>query len=654
MLAVLVAGLTCAHGYVWQPLVSLLLLTFLCFTAFPITSLLISDRLAALVFAFPAGYILHAVLLSLFSKLLGAGVAALCLDIAVGVLLFVFLRPKKTDVPAIDSADLFLLILWLLLSAILTAPAFYNVAAETSGGFAYRAYFNADFFRNMAVSGSLSHTGVPPVNPYFSATTLHYYWFFHMIPACWERLFPSWRLDLILVQFSIFGMLAFVGSMFVTIRSFVSDRRTMLFVFPFLAFGGSYEGVYVLQQLHQKHVDWSHFTALNIDGILRWNWGAPQIDTLYRAMLYAPQHLIPLALVLMCLYLWKTREGTGWLRTAFLSLLIFATLGFSVFVGVVLILGAGLDFLFRFLRSPRQSGLDFAIFTVMGLLFLALYVPLFHMFEPAGTGVRFGPDPAVVEHLFAYIILSWGAIGLIGIAGVFRHSSGLPMKPLMYFLTICLFLIFFVVLDLPGGSDVSLKMGHFSYVILLCFVAGFLDRMLRSMRSSWVIALVAVFVIPASVTWLLDSYNCRDITNDKFTTVIPYDDAKMLAWMNQNVPDNAVVQDFSRDYDEAMFGFVSPAPPFAQRPVYLGDRIFSQLFQIPDDALKVRKDCIARLYRGWMSLRIAQMARGAQIGYLYVMTKNADQLPEIKQRLLPPEFTVVFQSGNAYVFRVNP
>src|SRR5262249_9399702 len=255
-------------------------------------------------------------------------------------------RPKNHDVREgrLFPQERLVLVLWLLLTVLMVAFPLIRVGVETSAGFAYRAYFNADFFRNMAVSGSLAHTGVPPVNPYFGGRTLHYYWFFHVLPASWDSLFSSWRLDLIFVQFSLAAILMFVSCLYATLRRLVSSSRAMNLTFLLFALGGSYKGIYILHRLSQKGEPWQNFTTLNVDGILRWDWNAPQIDTLYRALLYAPQHLIPLCIFLVafcfCLGLFEKKNRNSF-AVLILSALVFSTLGFSVFVGGILIAAAG-------------------------------------------------------------------------------------------------------------------------------------------------------------------------------------------------------------------------------------------------------------------------------------------------------------------------
>jgi hypothetical protein len=634
----------------------------MCLSALPLSQRLVEDRAAALVFSFPIGYIIHAVLLSVFGLLVGAGPTAVLLDFGAGAVLFFGVRrfARKTALNGNwEPVDTLLLALWLLCTALLVAPAFVKVGVLTSSGYAYRAYFNADFFRNMAVSGALAHTGVPPDNPYFGGMTLHYYWFFHIVPACWERLFPSWPLDLILVQFSMGAVLVFASCLFVTVRSFVSSRKTLLLLFPLFAFGGSYKGLYILNKLHQQRQPFEVFTTLNVDGILRWDWNAPQIDTLYRALLYAPQHLIPLAIVLLALYWWnrsgQRQEPRPLSQVLLMSFLVFATLGFSTFVGVVLTAGAGLALLFETYRQRRAGLPGLVSFAVMGLLFVVLYLPLFRMFEAGGTGVRLGPDPNVVNHLGAYILLNWGALGILGVAGLLFHSPGSSFRPLVFFLCVCATLIFFVELNLPGFSDISLKMGHFSHVILLCLAAGFLDRLASSYprRIGWIAAGLLVLVLPASLTWIMDSYNSRDIGNKKFTTVVSLDDREMLDWMSHHLPPGAVVQEFSLDYNSLIRDFVSIAPPFAQRPVYLGDRIFSLIFQVPPAEQAVRKKMMSEQFKERDPEMLAVRFQSAGVGYLFVESKDASRLPEIQRRLASPWFSPLFQSGNSFLYRVN-
>ena len=71
----------------------------------------------------------------------------------------------------------------LSLTALAVFMPYLHVGIPTESGFAYRAYFDHDFLVHLAVSAELSHGEIPPQNPYFNGTPLHYYWLPFQFPA---------------------------------------------------------------------------------------------------------------------------------------------------------------------------------------------------------------------------------------------------------------------------------------------------------------------------------------------------------------------------------------------------------------------------------------------------------------------------------------
>ena len=651
---VLISGI---HGFLGQSFLSLLLLIVLCLTAWPLVRILFHDQFPRLVFVFPVGYVIHTVLLSICGRVFGVHRSVLIVYLLVAVLVSIFFSRRKGTAEEIKTGsgdgDFLWLMLFLFVSLGIVAIPFLHVGLLTPGGFAYRAYFNADFFRNLAVTGTLAQSGIPPENPYFGGVTLRYYWFFHLVPAFWQQLFPSYRSDFLLVQFSLAGLLMFVASLFAVVRNLTFSRKILPLVLILFAFGSSYDGLYVLQQIKLRHQSWTSFTDWNVDGILRWLWKAPQVDTLYRALLYAPQHLTVLSLFLVSLLIWG--KGTTSRRARILFWFpVFATLGFSVFAGAVLIFGGGILLLCRMVKDPRANWLELAVSFLLGIFFLSLYFPVFGMFELQSKQLQFGPDSIILKHLLSYFVLNWGVILVFGLAGVIWHSSEIPAGTLGFYLAICLFCILFIRLDLPGSSDVSLKMGHFSHVVLLVLSAAFLDRLMTRFPKhwGWISFGVIVLAVPASITWMMDAYNSQDIKNTRFTTYVSPSDAEVYRWISINLPTKVLVQKFSLDDQTFLGGYVSEIPAFAARSMYLGDRNFSRIFQIPKEDLDQRRLVMNRIVQGQSTQTIWDLARASKIDYFFLSNKDP-QLKISQNKLTPPLFSIIINEGDTFLFRVN-
>jgi len=65
VLLLLVAAISGIHGAFLSALISLIVFIVLCLSAYPVSRLLLQDPVDALLFTFPAGYAVHALLMSL-------------------------------------------------------------------------------------------------------------------------------------------------------------------------------------------------------------------------------------------------------------------------------------------------------------------------------------------------------------------------------------------------------------------------------------------------------------------------------------------------------------------------------------------------------------------------------------------------------------
>jgi hypothetical protein len=662
LLFLIVVFLSGIHGFWMESFFSLILLILLCSTLLPFTKMLFPDPWEARILVFPIGFTVHAVGLSAAGYFLGIDRWTGFGYVLLAVLLWIFLQQKKRFVnPQVNTQwtrnDCLLLFLWLFVALAIVAIPFARVGQETAQGYAYRAYFNADFFRNMAVAGALSHTGIPPDNPYLAGHALHYYWFFHLLDAYWRELLPSFRSDSLMVQFSLFAVIVFVSTLFVALRRFTTSRKTMLFLLPVFAFGGSYEGLYILQWLGERQMEWTEFVNLNVDGILRWNWRAPQIDTLYRALLYAPQHLIALAIFLIALLIWNSerlkenpiRCNT---RRFLFYFLIFSSMGFSAFVGATLILGAALILGIRTLFDRKTKWKEVVLSGLLGIVFLFLYFFVFQMFQHGSQEWDLGPDRIILAHFPWYFVLNWGALLILGIAGAFYRSSFLPNRILICYLIACFLLILFVRIVLAGFSDISLKVGHFSHVVLLLLAAGFIDRILTHFpgKSGWLFAFIMVLVLPASITWGMDAWNSSDIKSRRFTTYMEKEDAEVCRWIRTNLPESTVILNYSAKYDDFMQDIL---PAFAERSVFLGNRIFSRIFQVSEDTVRERANVVSRILQFKSARESWDLARRVGIEYIFVTDVDRQKMAELIEKLGQPYFSLVMQEGNAGLFRVN-
>jgi hypothetical protein len=167
-----------------------------------------------------------------------------------------------------------------------------------------------------------------------------------------------------------------------------------------------------------------------------------------------------------------------------------------------------------------------------------------------------------------------------------------------------------------------------------------------------IIGLVIVLSLPATVTLLMEAFNSQDIRNRKFTTYISREDADILEWMRMNLPARAVVQNYSwgKGYLQE---FVTNVPSFGERSVFLGDKNFSRIFQIPKAILEQRTKIIWNLFHEDSPARIYQLCRLNGIRYIFLSTIVKEPAEEVRQEFVQPYFSVVKQTGEALLFQLN-
>ena len=606
-----------------------------------------------MILSFPISYILHSIGLSLCARAFGVSSPVILLYIAASFLLLL-LKPDTKGAVQQESQENYtsLLLIWLLAVIAVIALPLAQIGTLTPDGYAYRAYFNADYFKHCGITAALAHTGVPPANPYFGGKGLHYYWFFYVIPAYWSVLFRSFPLPFMMVQFTFAGSLMFTGTLYVAIRHLTTSSKTVMLALLLFLFGGSYEGLFTIHVLHHRHLPWSAFTTFNIDALTRWIWNTPQIDTLFRALLFAPQHLLALSVFLISQIIWKSQAS---LRVrALLYVLIFATFGFAVLIGGAFIAGTFLFLAHGLIRHPREKWREVIVAGFLGTFFVMLYFPVLHMFQLDSGELRFGLVTIVFHTLPQYLLLNWGSILLLGLAGIVFHRSGFPVRFFLCFLVIALLSMNLVRETIPGShladSEVTLKLGYFATVALLMLAIGFLDRLIQSSFGlKRTIALIFVFILPAVPTFLMDEYNCQDIHNSTFTTYVSTDDMYVMKWMKSHLPAGVI----ARDTLETENMRVSVIPVFAEHTLYLGDEFHARAFQIPMDEYTTRKKNLWGIFHQNSPARISLEAQTEGVQYLFLGSHDSTS-SEIKYELVEPYFTKLSEKRKCGIYRVNP
>jgi hypothetical protein len=274
-----------------------------------------------------------------------------------------------------------------------------------------------------------------------------------------------------------------------------------------------------------------------------------------------------------------------------------------------------------------------------------MYFPFFEMFKLGGGEWSFALVATVWQTLPQYLLLNWGALLFLGVAGILFSTREFPIRFCIFYLLLCVLCMQFVQ-NRMGSSEVTLKLGYVCNVCLVLLTAGFLARFEK--RLGIILAIVLPLAIPASITLFMDLYNSQDVHNQRFTTVIPQEDAEVYGWMRENLEPGSVVQYYSIGRDTEL---VSPIPSFAHRIVFVGDKFHAKAFQVDDQEVARRENAVWRLFHQNGS-RAHSLARKEGIQYLFLSAAE-NAVTESRYQFVPPFFSAMFQNGKALLVRVN-
>jgi len=587
----------------------------------------------------------------------------------------------------------------LLVAAALTFEPLANLGKKTPSGYAYRKYFTGDFLKQVAITAELSRGELPPQNPWFTGETLHYYWGYFILPTSFHRLIGlNFSIKNLIVLSILLTDVFFLFMLFSTLRLFTTGQ-----VAPFLAVlvgitSYSYEGVYLWWELPGPFVSFlEQARAYNMDAVTRWLWGEPQMDGLFRSLLYSPQHLQALTLLLAVIAIFTLGNV---LRSFSLSLvtglMVGVSVGYSVFVGLFIALWYGLclgiqllGFLTgRFITAPppttpgaprgtlplnnwspmeaqsrgvpRQYLSSFLLSGCLAGFLVVLYYSLGMFVSDPDTGLMIYTGRALKTYGPLVFLMNYGPPSIFGILGLLliwkkrgSASAGLPSSPLLY-LFLLLFLAVTVVctVALKGFlSDVSLKLGLVILISLLFFSAIFLEFLERKWPRPAFYLLLSLIAGPALLTVLIDRDHLADIYNEKFTLYVSEEDMQAATWIKTHLPDRAIVQSSSPEFEVTPFTLI---PVLGERRTAVGDKFYARIFQVPQSAVNRRKKDIARLFETDSLAEAMEVLKKYQINYLYLGEWEKETYPFGVQKFysFPRLFEKVYENPRVDLFKV--
>ncbi|MBN2054382.1 hypothetical protein JW905_05645 [bacterium] len=464
---------------------------------------------------------------------------------------------------------------WLVvmtITLILIAPPYSSIGRRMDEAHLYRTYFDHDFWVHLAVVQELGHGSFPPRNPYFQEETLHYYWLYFLVPAFAHRLSGgALSAEAGLRGCNIAVVLIFMSTAFWTWRTLFKSGRLAAILSLLGITCYSFEGVRAFVELPRWEL--RYLGDYNIDGLSRWLFGPPQIDGLYRGLLYTPQHLMALALLLVLLVM-TLRSGKRAVLMA--GLTIGLMMGFSGFIAVIAGAWYGL-----FLLVSR-AGVCFIrrltailLFALTMAPFLAMYVSLGFFSTGSGSGFRLALPAGGLAALAVILGLNFGPLLPTALAGALSRG-GRNLAPMLLG-SISLFLLALVRMD-GYENEFGLRGGFIFYLVLLYFSGRMLTGTRSRRRRRILYAGLALIWAAAAPTMLIDLYNSADTSNQRFTTFVTAPERAVLKWLAERTPRDFILQREPEIEAGRIRG--NTIPPFAGRRVAAGTTYYTGQFQV--------------------------------------------------------------------------
>lgn len=560
---------------------------------------------------------------------------------AIGVILSVGVglswrqKTMKGEPARADSAGILFI---LLLVTVATRLPFSKIGSPVDGQLAYRAYFSSDYLKHFSVVESLNNGSMPPGNPYFAGETLHYYWLPYAVPAVVSRLTGSTAKALFAYSFAVNFL--FLLLMFQACQRISHKRRWMPFLAVPLVLAPSLEGAYLWASRMRFSFAalFADGRAFNIDGLTRWLWNLPQIDTLLRSLLYTPQHLLSLAFVLLFLIYADEGPERPWLLSLFLAL----SLASSFFVGGILLVSRSLHILGREgTRLVRRDLAPAAFFRgLAGHFFLPALVlglsVLLRMISSGGSEVVF--KPLGPRQIFLLLGLN---LGLLVVSGVWGLLAARFRSRVFVAVLLGVSVSLLLAIRIAGfESDVSLKAGLVTILVLALLTCRLGEI---SGAGKFAAALALLILLPGSLTAILDVRNSADVRNARFTSYISVEEMRMLEWVRENTPLESVVQNFP----PARAWNLSALPAFSGRRMAVGDRMHGQIFQVRPDAYERRLEALRLAIGGLPGTRDALRRLG--VDYLF-WGEDESRFFKIDPVALP----VAHKEGGTVLYAIGP
>ena len=529
--------------------------------------------------------------------------------------------------------------LWLAASVALAmglvAIPFLRVAEITPSGAAYRAYFSADLMTHLSVVAELQKGTFPPQNPFYAGLTLGYQWLFFLFPAVVGQWIGN-QAALLLTNLSmscLFAALAFAAAN----RLAASPRVAFAAVAIGLS-AASYEGLAALVRAAWIGEPLASFRNMNVDAFSRWFFELTSLDGLHRSFLYTPQHLYSYCLLLVLVLLVFRGEPRGLWSSVAAGALLAGMAGTSIVTAMIagpwLAMG-------RLMHGGEKKALlrDLFVIGAVALGCLAWYFELDYFGETGGALVPRWPSLGEIQ---AIVLLEAGPLFLLGLPSL-ANRYALPLGGLA---GMALMAVLFMDIGSYPGVWMAWRAGSVMLVALMLMVAVTLGKRRR--------VILAVVLLPATLTCALDLFNAQDVSNRvlsrggfRWTTVVHPPDHDALLWIRTHTPSEAIVQWDVRAREPGEWALI---PALAERRMAVGFPIFL----LDNRKYRARERRLRPIFVSSDPSEAHRLAMDAGIDYLVIGSRELAERGERVRKLweAPERFREVYSNRGATVFEV--
>lgn len=526
-----------------------------------------------------------------------------------------------TEVPADDAPApvwLIIIIATLVLSVPLSGAAPFSEVTPS-----YRPFFNADYFKHLAIAQALVHGTVPPVDPFGAIRgTLGYYWLQHLLPGAALRWFHAADPLRLMVSIGQIQTALLLALMFGLALRCCGNVRAAAFATVIGFAGLSLDGIAAVLQAPETSA-LQRFSEYNVEALdLSTSLGAMghiAATTLFRLCLYLPQHQLCAVFFGAALSLEFMERSVA--REYALATLIMAMPATSLLLGMPAVATLLLIRLWKLYKRQRAMLLALLSFPV------AIALPIVTGMLDFDFARRLSTEPGIHSSLAARLAnLAWMPLQLLSSFGfVFIAICVAPSAPwaknllrveLLAPLAVGLGGYFFAEAVLAPGRvqlDGELKLSILLALVMVPFSSGWILSMLRGRAPRWQRLLglgVLVFGVITPVHdmfWHSHLAIPRDLPGQ--TVTIPQPDMEAMRWIRENLPEDSIIQQFP----EAAFlsgGRDTWIPVFAGRNVAVSQRA--------SNATEVDQDLVQRIFKPATEGAGVAIAKELGIGYLYL------------------------------------